>query len=174
MEPYLHVLPTNWGRTGQIIGLTVLGYLLMLLLLRMAGKHVFTQTSPFTMILIVSIGAIFAGSITQGKLTFVDGFAMLTVLIILISLTSWIVSRNPRLRTFLNSKPTLLYYDGQFISENLRRENVTEEDIKVEMRQTGQIDPRNVHAVILESNGTYSVIPAAVVREHRNSLLLPK
>src|SRR5438552_2856777 len=39
MEPYLHVLPTNWGRTGQIIGLTVLGYLLMLLLLRMAGKH---------------------------------------------------------------------------------------------------------------------------------------
>jgi uncharacterized membrane protein YcaP (DUF421 family) len=173
MDAYLHVFPTNWGRTLQLVGLTVIGFILILILFRVTGKHIFTQTSPVTMIFLVSIGAIFAGSITQGKLTFVDGFIMLTTLILLISLTTYIVARYPQLRGYLNSKPTILYYNGHFLTENMNLENVSLQDMEAELRQAGQASFKNIQTIILESNGQYSIIPynSADIRREATSLL---
>lgn len=169
MDAYLHVMPTNWGRTFQLIGLTTLGFILILILFRVTGKHIFTQTSPVTLIFLVSIGAIFAGSITQGKLTFVDGFIMLLTLILLISLTTYIVARYPQLRGYLNSKPTLLYYNGHFLTENMARENISLQDIEAELRQAGQASFKNIQTIILESNGQYSIIPYNSSDIHREA-----
>jgi uncharacterized membrane protein YcaP (DUF421 family) len=54
--------------------------------------------------------------------------------------------------------PTLLYLRGEVVQQGLRRHRLTESDLHSAVREKGLGSLENVEAVILQSDGTFSVI----------------
>ncbi|MFK5261367.1 YetF domain-containing protein, partial [Lactiplantibacillus plantarum] len=58
-------------------------------------------------------------------------------------------------------RPTLLLEDGRLLAEGMRQRRVTEDEIRQAVRSTGSGDLADVAAVVLESDGSLSVISAS-------------
>ena len=69
-------------------------------------------------------------------------------------------ARRPGARRFFTSDPVLLLADGRIRGEALRRNRLTESEIRQAVRMQGTGDLSTVRAVVLETNGKLSVITA--------------
>lgn len=61
-------------------------------------------------------------------------------------------------RRIVKAKPSLLLYKGKFRDDTLRRERVTESEVRAALRTQRISDMERVGAVILETDGSFSVI----------------
>jgi uncharacterized membrane protein YcaP (DUF421 family) len=83
------------------------------------------------------------------------------VLIGLAILTDVGVLRFLGVRRLIESRPSLLYYRGEFIDRTMRRERVLRSEVHAAMRRHGIGALSEVDAVVLESSGDLSVIRRA-------------
>ena len=67
-------------------------------------------------------------------------------------------SRRPRSRDLVTSRPALLLADGQMRHDALRRHRLTPAELRQAVRMQGTGDLSQVKAVVLETNGSFSVI----------------
>ncbi|WP_235003270.1 YetF domain-containing protein [Blastococcus haudaquaticus] len=68
--------------------------------------------------------------------------------------------RISRLRNLVTARPTLLLRDGAPIEAALREQRVTMDEVRQAVRSSGAGDVSSIGAVVLESDGSLSVIPA--------------
>ncbi len=144
---------------GEIIFRTLVVYVALLLLLRLAGKRELGQMtgSDFVMILIISNAV--QNAMVGGDSSLTGGLVAAATLLAANSLIDIVGLRSPWLRHRLIGNPALLVHEGELVSENLRREHVTEEEILEALRAHGVEDLSTVKSAVLEVDGTISVIP---------------
>ena len=70
-------------------------------------------------------------------------------------------ARRPGARRFFTSDPVLLLADGRIRGEALRRNRLTESELRQAVRMQGTGDLSRVEAVVLETNGKLSVITSS-------------
>jgi len=58
----------------------------------------------------------------------------------------------------VTGEPLMLLYRGEFLSEALRRERVTEAEVRAAVRSSGIASLDHVRAVVLETDGSFSVV----------------
>lgn len=58
----------------------------------------------------------------------------------------------------IKSEPTLVFYNGDFLKNDMKAVRVTEKEIYSAIRQQGIVCLNDVYAVVLETNGVMSVI----------------
>ena len=73
-------------------------------------------------------------------------------------LVAWLSVRSPRFSDFVKSEPTLLLHRGRFLEGAMRAQRVTRAEILAALRGSGAADPGQVVAVVLETDGSLSVI----------------
>jgi len=61
-------------------------------------------------------------------------------------------------QTLIKAEPTILLYQGEFLGEAMRRQRVTREEVLAALRESGAADIDSVAAVILETDGSISVL----------------
>ncbi|MFC7482984.1 YetF domain-containing protein [Luedemannella flava] len=61
----------------------------------------------------------------------------------------------------MKSQPTLLLRDGEMLVEAMTRERVAPEEVRQAVRARGIGGLEKVTAVILETDGSFSVVPAS-------------
>jgi uncharacterized membrane protein YcaP (DUF421 family) len=83
----------------------------------------------------------------------------LALLIGLQYLVSWSSVRLTWVRRFVRSEPALLVRRGVMIDEAMRRERITEGEVFAAIRAAGVRDLDSVDAVVLETDGSLSVLP---------------
>ena len=59
----------------------------------------------------------------------------------------------------VKAEPTLLVYEGRTLADTMTRERVTEAEIMAAVRATGAGSLDSVYAVVLETDGKFSVVP---------------
>ncbi|RRR77753.1 MAG: DUF421 domain-containing protein [Candidatus Viridilinea halotolerans] len=59
----------------------------------------------------------------------------------------------------MKSDPVLLAYNGRILPDALRRERVVEQEVWAAARSNGIADLAEIEAVVLETDGTFNVIP---------------
>lgn len=59
----------------------------------------------------------------------------------------------------MKSEPTLLVRDGTCLEEAMRRQRVTRDEIEAALREHGMVDLAAVRYVVLETDGTLTVVP---------------
>ena len=62
------------------------------------------------------------------------------------------------MRDSVKAEPTLLLRGGKFIDEALKRQRVTESEIRAAVRAKGFAALEDAEAVILETDGSFSVV----------------
>lgn len=135
-----------------------LAYGLLILSLRVSGKRTLAKLNAFDLIVTVALGSTLATILLSEDLALAEGVTALLLLIGLQYVVTFLSLRSYRFARLVRSEPTLLLRDGQYCRAAMRRERVTEEEIETVLRTNGMRDPESAAAVILESDGSFSVI----------------
>ncbi len=89
-----------------------------------------------------------------------EGLAALALLILLQYAIAWLSVRSDRFQSLIKSEPTLVYHRGRFLDAPMRRERLTREELLAAIRSSGTADLDQVGAVVLETDGSISVLEA--------------
>lgn len=146
----------------QVLGRTlvsgVLAYIFTVLMLRLTGKRTLTKWNAFDFIVTIALGSTLATVILSKDVSLAQGAVALGLLCLLQFIVTWLSVRSQRFQHLVKSAPALLLYEGSFQHETMARERVTEAEVRSALRGQGICAVEEVAAVILETDGTFSVI----------------
>ncbi len=151
----------------QIALRTAAIYVVVLVLLRLAGKRELGQMTPFDLVVILLISNAVQNAMTGPDTSLTGGVVAAATLIVV----KLIVSRFGRRLGFLarafSASPTLLVNEGNVIASHLRREDVSVAEIEMAAREHSVEKLEDVRAAILEIDGSISIIPMEGTTSHR-------
>ncbi|MEO7589372.1 MAG: YetF domain-containing protein [Arachnia sp.] len=148
----------SWTDLIRILVVGSAGYGSLILVLRASGKRTLSQLNAFDFVVTVSLGSTLATLLLSADTSWAEGVLALALLAFLQFLMAWVSTHWPRARKAFTSEPALLLADGAMQGEALRRNRLTESEVRQAIRMQGNGDLAQVRAVVLESNGTLSVI----------------
>jgi uncharacterized membrane protein YcaP (DUF421 family) len=159
-------LVTSWTGPLRVVGVGVLAYIALIVLLRGSGKRTLTKMNAFDLVVTVALGSTLATILLSTDVSLVEGVTALALLIALQYVITWLSIRSNRIAHLVKAEPSLLLYDGKFLSDALRRERVTEAEVRAAIREHGSASLEEVQAVVLETDGSFSVIDRGDRSEH--------
>jgi len=106
----------------------------------------------------VAIGSTLATVLLSKDVALADGVVAFTLLIGLQWVMTWLSVRSPRVEHLIKAEPSLLYFEGRFLNQALRRERVTEAEVRAAVRSQGLSEMESVAAVVLETDGSLTVL----------------
>ncbi|MFC4402478.1 DUF421 domain-containing protein [Gracilibacillus xinjiangensis] len=133
-------------------------YIFIILALKIFGKRSLAKLNAFDFVVTIALGSILASTLTNSKVTVSDGFVSILIVLFLQYLVSNFAVTIPFLNKLIKSEPALLYYEGEFLTKALEKERVQKEEIMQAVRESGEDDMSQIKQVILETNGSLSVI----------------
>jgi uncharacterized membrane protein YcaP (DUF421 family) len=151
----------NWPDIARTILVGGAAYAGLVAVLRLTGKRTLSQLNAFDFIVTVALGSTLATILLSKDVSWTEGmvaFGLLAGLQLLVALLSSIW---PRLRSVFTSSPVLLVEHGEYRDEAIRRNRLTRSEVRQGIRSSGSGDVSQVAAVVLETNGTLSVITTA-------------
>ncbi len=81
---------------------------------------------------------------------------------------------SPSFSDAIKSNPTLLYYQGQFVHRQMKKERILQTEILQAIRSAGHNSLDDIQAVILETDGTLSIISHSTDSNIKDSQLFAK
>lgn len=144
----------------EVAARTLAVYMFLVLGLRLAGKREIGQMTTFDLVVILVLSNAVQNAMVGANTTLAAGLVAAATLLAANRLMSWLRARSVAMTQWLDPVPTLIIEDGKFLAENIRREFLNEDEIRMALREHGVEDPGRVHRAFLESDGTISVIPA--------------
>src|SRR5881296_4241355 len=121
-------LTTPWW---EIILRTAVVYVVVLVLLRVAGKRELGQMSAVDLVVILVIANAVQNAMTGGDNSLIGGVIAATTLVAVNTAFSRVGHRVPYLEHLFESEPTLLVKDGKVIEKAVQDENVDPDEIKM-------------------------------------------
>lgn len=151
----------GWEPVLRILVVGTLGYLALIALLRASGKRTLAQMNSFDFVITVAVGASFGRVLTARSIPLAEATTAFALLISLQFAVSRLQMRSRWFASVVTADPTLLYYRGELRRSAMRRVRLTEDELRATVRQHGAGSLADVAAVVMESNGTLSVIASA-------------
>ncbi|SET66665.1 Uncharacterized membrane protein YcaP, DUF421 family [[Clostridium] polysaccharolyticum] len=151
----MDILKIIWTSLGSVI--------VLFILTKLMGYREVSELSMFDYINGITIGSIAAEMATnldqfQNTLT-----AMIVYSIIVISI-SCVSNKSIKMRRFMEGKPLILMCNGKINYKSLKKARIDVDEFLCQCRNSGYFDISEIHSVILESNGKFSILPKA---DHR-------
>ena len=138
---------------------TIVLYLVLILVIRLMGKRQIGQMEPSEFVVTMLVANLAAIPMQDGAIPLYSGLVpILTVLGVELVL-SFLSLKSIFLRKLLCGKPVILMENGTVLQENLRKTNVTLDELTGHLREKGILDLGSVQYAILETNGNLSVFP---------------
>lgn len=144
---------------------SVCAYAGLILILRIAGKRSLAKLNAFDFVITVAFGSVLATVLLSKEVPLAEGLLAFTMLALLqygVSKTSvhwaW-------LRQLIRSNPRLLVEQGRFLDSALVEERITRGEVEAAIRKQGIGRVEEVAAVVLETDGSFSVIRSDSGRE---------
>jgi len=147
----------SWYNVERTVTLSVVGYAALFTMLRISGKRTLSKLNVFDFVFVVAVGSVFASMIVSKDVTFVEGVAAMGTLMLIQLVLAELAARFPKLERIINGEPTLLLSNGKFIPGALKKERVTEEEVRGAIRGEGVTRVEDVNAVTMENDGTLTV-----------------
>lgn len=133
-------------------------YVTVIVVLRVTGKRTLSKLNAFDWVVSVALGSTLATILLSSDVSWAEGATALALLACLQFAVAWTTTHLPGGRSVLTARPTLLLEEGRILHGALREQRVTEDEIRQAVRATGTGDLGSVAAVVLESDGSFSVI----------------
>ena len=142
----------------EIILRTAIVYVVVLVLLRIAGKRELGQMSAVDLVVILVIANAVQNAMTGGDNSLLGGVLAASTLVAMNLVFGRVAYRVPLLSHLFTSEPTLLIDDGKLVRAHLEHENISRDDLEMAARERGIDDLDKVEAAILERDGSISII----------------
>lgn len=143
-----------WDKTIRTLAV----YLVLIALLRVAGKRQLAQLNAFDLVVLLLLSNVVQNAIIGNETSLTGG---LLGAVILIGANYGLVRlsfRRPRVNRLLQGTSTTLYEDGHVREQNLRHELMTREELVAALRRQG-MELEDVEQVALTPEGTFDASP---------------
>ncbi|ACI97472.1 DUF421 domain-containing protein [Rhodospirillum centenum] len=148
----------SWSGLGRVLLVGTLAYLALVLLLRVSGKRTLTKMNAFDLVVTVALGSTLATVLLSKSVALAEGILALALLIFLQFAITWAQVRSSGVQALIKAEPTLVLHRGRFLEGALRAQRLTREEVLAAMRGSGVAMPEQAYAVVLETDGSVSVI----------------
>ncbi|UCZ52595.1 DUF421 domain-containing protein [Bacillus shivajii] len=143
---------------GQVLVRGLIGFIVLLVLARIMGKKQINQITYFEYIVGIAIGSIAAELTFSPDIrisNFVFGMVIWSMLPIVVSK---IELKSYGFRMLTEGKPTVVIENGKILEENLKKEDLTVDELMIYLRDKDVFKLSDVETAIFESSGQLSVM----------------
>ena len=121
-------------------------------------KRTLSKLNAFDLVVTVALGSTLSAILLQESIALAEGATALGLLILLQYLVTFASVRSNNVAKLIRSEPTLLVRSGSFCHDAMMRQRITEDEIMSAARSNGRQGLDEIEAVVLESDGTLSII----------------
>lgn len=132
---------------------TVVVYLALAVLIRLAGKRDLAQLNAFDLVVVLLLSNVVQNAIIGPDNSLLGGLIGAAVLVLVNSLIVRGVRHNDRLARLLEGTATRLVKDGQWIPEALRHEGLRRADVDAALRRQNATGVSDIEEVTIEPGG---------------------
>jgi uncharacterized membrane protein YcaP (DUF421 family) len=134
-------------------------YVFLLVAIRIFGRRELGQLTAFDIIVLLTLSNILQNSMIGNDNSVTGGMIGAGVLLSANLILAFVVSRRPRVERIVEGEPRILIHDGVIRRDQMRKEQLTEQDLLSAVHREGIERIEDVHLAISEPNGMISVIP---------------
>lgn len=163
MEMYFF---NGWGNLLRVIVVGMLAYAALVFFLRISGNRTLSKMNAFDLIVTVALGSTLATVLLSKDVALSEGAVAMALLISLQFIITWFSVRTAWVRRLVTGEPLMLLYRGEFITTSMRKARVTQDEVQSAIRGSGIADVTAVEAVVLETDGSMSVIKPDAESSH--------
>jgi uncharacterized membrane protein YcaP (DUF421 family) len=148
----------DWIGVARIVVFAAVAYTALVVMLRTSGKRTLAKMNAFDLVITVALGSTLAAAVLDAAVPLVESVLAFAVLVGLQAAVAYGQTRSSRIEALVKSEPSLVVRDGRFLHAALRRERLTESEVMQAVRASGRGGLGGVAAVVLETDGSMSVI----------------
>ena len=134
-------------------------YVFLIALLRLTGKRQIGQMAPFDLVLLLVLSNAVQNAMNGGDNSVIGGIISAVTLVS----TNWLVGlltyKSKTFEVMVEGRPEVLIHNGKLFQKALEHAKLTHHELMTALRQSGCTCVEDVHAALLENDGTISVIP---------------
>ncbi len=157
----LQVFYGDWTNLVRTTVAALLGYPAVVFLLRVSGKRTLSKMNAFDLVVTVALGSILAATLLSPSTSLAQGILAFALLVSLQYGVNRLSVHSGWFQRVVKGDPSLLVYEGRFLVGQLKQARVPEAEVLDSVRQAGMESIEQVRAVVLETDGSLSVIQRA-------------
>src|SRR5215204_6441311 len=158
-------LSVNWNSVfvpaiglAEIVVRGSLMYLGLFIILRFMARRQAGHFGPADLLVIVLIADAAQNGLGKDYGSVTEGLALVLTIVAWEYLLDWIAWRFPSTQPYLKPPSLTLIRDGHLIQQNLRKEMITEDELKSQLREREAEDYGEIRLAVLEGDGRLSVL----------------
>lgn len=148
----------SWYGLLRVLTVAVIAYVVLVLMLRISGKRTLSKMNVFDLVVTVALGSTLASVVISKSVALAEGMLAFAVLISLQFIVAWLSVRSSTIGKLVKADPRMLFFNGIFLRAAMRDERVTEVEILAAIRSGSFVSLENVGAVVLETDGSFTVL----------------
>ena len=152
------IIPRSWPAWLAVLVVVPVVYGSLLVVLRVAGKRTLAKLTVYGLTVTVAFGSLLASVISSRSFPLDAGILAFALLAGLQTLVGWWSTRSSLVAGIVTAQPTLLVSRGTVDERALRSQRLRIGDLHAAVRAAGYASVTEVLAVVLETDGSLSVI----------------
>ena len=144
---------------GEKVVRAVIIYAFLVIALRLVGKRELSQLNTLDFVVLLAVANAVQNGLIGDDNSVTGAVVGATVLFIVDAVLAWVLFRQTRLQRLVEGTPTLLMDEGRVLEDALQREEMTREDLLVEIQSAGAATLDDVSTASLLPSGKVIVVP---------------
>ncbi len=143
---------------------SVISLVVLFLLAKLIGNRQISQLTLFDYVNGITIGSIAAEMATDLEMHWSETLLAMVIYGIATALISYICCKSLKFRRFLNGKSIIVYENGKFSIDGLKKARLDINEFLTQSRINGYFDLSEIKIAIMEQNGKLSFLPKSDYR----------
>lgn len=143
----------------EVVGRVVLVYVLLLVMVRVAGKREIGALAPLDFLAMLLLSETVSPALTKEDTSLPVALTAAATLLALTVLVSWLTYRFRTLERLIDGAPRVVIDHGHVDETVCRQERISAQELASALRKEGVAGPEDVERATLEPNGCITVLP---------------
>lgn len=148
----------NQASLVHVLLIGACSYFALLVILRIFGARSLAKLNAFDFAVTVALGSILASAVTSTDLSWSAAALAMVMLLGLQYVIAKLLCHLPVARRLLTAEAIVVVRNGQMCTEAMQHARVSTSDVYQAARSAGHGDLQNIGAMIIETDGSISVI----------------
>lgn len=148
----------GWESIGRMAVAGTAAYVCAIIMLRVSGSRTLSKMSAFDFVITIAFGSTLSAILVNNTLSLATGVAALALLVALQYCVAALAAKWRRFSRLIAARPILLAWDGRTLEAAMLDERVSNDNMQAALRKHGLGDYEQVQAVVLEADGSLSVV----------------
>ena len=136
---------------------TIIGYSLLVILMKFMGKREIGQLSLFDLLILLTIVDVMVVGIENYQSNYLFAVIPMLSIAIIQKLIAYIALKLPEFRTFIDGNVSIIIYEGKINVKEMKKNRYNMDDLYCQLREKGYSSPTEVRYAILENNGKLNI-----------------